>query len=302
MEERMHRNWLCGVAGVLMGAGTAMATSPNQFLQWDLDIGNNGSIEMHGLLYVPSTYDPSKTYSLVTYLHGSGHAATSGIDVHGSSNQTDTMLARAESMGFFLFLPQAPTNAWNTTYTGRAVTLIDRITTTYNVDPNRLYITGGSMGGGGVYTMVSSNPGKFAAAVPMAGINPGGLDYSVLAQTPMWIHHSQMDGTVSMTVSRNHVNDIRNAKGLPDLSFPLPSGAPLYADSFARYHKDPDGMLQYTEYQWYGHVIWPDVMNDQKVYDWMFAQVLPEPGVMGALGMMGVTAGLRRGRRRQDGD
>ena len=39
----------------------------------------------------------------------------------------------------------------------------------YNIDPDRIYITGLSMGGFGTWGAVTRRPGLFAAAVPMSG-------------------------------------------------------------------------------------------------------------------------------------
>lgn len=270
----------------------ADATQPSDFQQWDLDIGNNGSIEMHGLLYVPTTYNPANQYSVVTYLHGAGHSSQQGIDIHGSSTQTDNMLAQAEAKGFILFLPQAPTNAWTSERTGHVAQLVDRIASTYNVDTNRLYMTGGSMGGGGVYTALTNSPGKYAAAIPMAGVSPSGVNNTTLSQTPMWIWHGASDGTVNVSNSRNRTNAILGIKGEPTLTFP-----PTYTPGSWSYHfVNSDDTLRYSEFQYWGHAIWPDVMNRNDVYAWLFSNALPEPTSLGLLLVGGVALLRRRAR------
>ena len=51
------------------------------------------------------------------------------------------------------------------------------LATTYNIDPDRVYVTGLSMGGMGTWSAVTAQPDRFAAAVPMSGngdTNPAG--------------------------------------------------------------------------------------------------------------------------------
>ena len=52
------------------------------------------------------------------------------------------------------------------------------------VDPDRIYLMGGSMGGTGVWKMASAYPYLFAAVMPVAG-NPDTVDAALLANTPV---------------------------------------------------------------------------------------------------------------------
>lgn len=53
------------------------------------------------------------------------------------------------------------------------------------VDPDRIYLMGGSMGGTGVWKMASAYPYLFAAVMPVAG-NPDTVDAALLANTPVY--------------------------------------------------------------------------------------------------------------------
>lgn len=296
----MMYRWIFTLGFGLMIAPQLRATTSSDFIQWDLRDG--GTTLMHGSLYVPAGYDANQSYALVTYLHGAGHASSNGVDLNVNTTQLDTLYAHAQDMGFFLFAPQAPSNNWGTGHTGMAAQLIDQIATTYSINTDRLYITGASMGGGGVYTMVSSNPGKFAAAVPIAGVSPGGIDNGVLADIPMWIFHNEGDQTVSRNNSRNRVNAIRAAKNKAAVTFPLdndPSnpyyntGDPFYTDGSTFYEED---LTRYTEYNSVGHVVWPRVYDERATYDWMLSQSLPEPASGAVVVVAGAGLLLRRRR------
>jgi len=70
----------------------------------------------------------------------------------------------------------------------------------YNVDPSRVYITGHSCGGYGVWEYLAKYGAerKVAAAVPMAGDGrPGNrANYCALAVTPLWAFHGALDNVV----------------------------------------------------------------------------------------------------------
>jgi len=70
----------------------------------------------------------------------------------------------------------------------------------YNVDPSRVYITGHSCGGYGVWEYLAKYGAerKVAAAVPMAGDGrPGNrANYCALAATPLWAFHGGLDDVV----------------------------------------------------------------------------------------------------------
>jgi hypothetical protein len=70
----------------------------------------------------------------------------------------------------------------------------------YNVDPSRVYITGHSCGGYGVWEYLARYGAdrKVAAAVPMAGDGrPGNrADYCALGATPLWAFHGALDEVV----------------------------------------------------------------------------------------------------------
>jgi hypothetical protein len=77
---------------------------------------------------------------------------------------------------------------------------IDYALANYNVDPSRVYITGHSCGGYGVWEYLAKYGAdrKVAAAVPMAGDGrPGNrADYCALGATPLWAFHGALDDVV----------------------------------------------------------------------------------------------------------
>ena len=86
--------------------------------------------------------------------------------------------------------------------------LVDSIQSQYHADPSRLYITGYSMGGYGVYEMVAKYPALFACAVPCAGWAEA-ADYPKLTQTPIWAFHGLLDTNIKFWHGKSVVDAIR---------------------------------------------------------------------------------------------
>jgi predicted peptidase len=135
-------------------------------------------------LYLPDEYDAkaSAKWPLVLFLHGSGERGDDleKVKVHGPPK----LAGEGKSFPFVLVSPQCPAGSrWNADELSK---LVDALANTYRIDRERLYVTGLSMGGGGTWSLVASNPDKFAAAMPICG--RGELEaVEKLAKTPTWI-------------------------------------------------------------------------------------------------------------------
>jgi predicted peptidase len=263
----------------------APAASISDFLSYTLS--NDDQLPLlRGRLHVPADYanHPSKSRPLMLFLHGAGESGTNNISqINGN---IDNLLAAAKTRDAFLYAPQTNIGWANSTLMSYAMAMIDRAIDERNVDPNRIYVTGLSMGGGGVWNFVNQFPDRVAASVPIAAINPSGsfLPATVIDE-PIWAFHARNDGTVSANASRSVVNRLLNEAGqqlpaypaLNNFSADFQFDAPLYD-------------LHYTEYRTGGHGIWGRVYNTSAMYDWLFAHSsVPEPSAV-ALMMIGLVA------------
>ena len=84
----------------------------------------------------------------------------------------------------------------------------------YRADRSRLYLTGISMGGMGVWLLAKETPGFFAAPVPVAGWNDPEWAPD-LAHTPIWVFHGAKDDIVPLAASEKMVQAMRDAGGDP---------------------------------------------------------------------------------------
>ena len=244
------------------------AADPSDFV----DFSTEG---LPGQLFVPPEAEDSAR-PIIVFLHGAGETGTNNRSQ--INNNIDNLLSAAKDHGAFLYAPQATTVQggifnWNDQdRTAGVMTMVDQILSDRNADMDRVYITGLSMGGGGTWNMVSRYPDRFAAAVPIAGVRTANdFEPANMLGTPTWAFHARNDGVITRERSRGVVNDILSAAGEPTLTFPDNRDRSTF--EFVSETLD----LAYTEYPTGGHGIWPRVYSTPEVYDWMFAQSVPEP-------------------------
>lgn len=232
-----------------------------------LDFSRTG---LPGRLYVPpEAANLSEPRPLILFLHGAGETGSNNLaQINGN---IDNLLQGAKDQGAFLYAPQATTRTWaDPTRTTSVMEMIDEAILNQNVNPDRLYVTGLSMGGGGVWNMLNRFDDRFAAGLPIAAVTPGSdFDAGNLLGKPTWAFHARNDRTVSPQASRSVVDRILSAASGAPLNYPTP------AEQFStlRYSNEPVG-LDYTEWPQGGHGIWGPVYDLPEVYDWMFSHTL----------------------------
>lgn len=111
------------------------------------------------------------------------------------------------------------------------------------VDTNRIYAMGLSMGGYGTWDAIQRRPNFFAAAVPICG----GGDKSIakeLAHLPIWAWHGDKDTVIKPSRSRDMIEAITKAGGSP----------------------------KYSEIKGRGHNSWVDCWKSEKMWSWLYSQ------------------------------
>ncbi len=273
----------------------ALAANVNDFLVYNYtDSGNN--VVLPGRLFVPADYaaNPNIPRPLILFFHGSGESGTNNTaQVNGN---IDNLFAAAKARGAFLYAPQTNSGWDSKTLLGDALSMIDRAITDRDVDPNRIYVTGLSMGGGGAWNFLNDFPDRVAATVPICAVPPSFSDvfnYSSLLGEPIWAHHGRFDTNVPATVTRGMIDTFLGTAGIP-----APTYLPLNTFGGDREYNFPSVNLHYTDYQG-SHDIWTRVYARPDLYDWMFAQgVVPEPNTFALVFVSLSVVGLvRRGNR-----
>ncbi len=125
-------------------------------------------------VFVPSTYDGSKPYPLISYMLSGGPTP----DWRSSSDEQGRVrsgsLALAEEKGFIMVWPtarrlQAEANFFD---------VLEQMKKDYNIDPDRIYLMGVSGGGLASWTIGLLHPDQIAAICPISSvtITAGGPD------------------------------------------------------------------------------------------------------------------------------
>ena len=144
-------------------------------------------------VYVPLDYTPDKSWPVTLFLHGSGERGEDGI-AQTQAGIGDAIRRDRKRFPMIVVMPQAPANTrWSGARATLAMKALEESIVEFHGDRQRLYLTGMSMGGQGVWLLAAANPRKFAALAPVCGflrlendddvIDPA-QDRALLAQFP----------------------------------------------------------------------------------------------------------------------
>lgn len=216
-------------------------------------------------LYIPKNYDCGERYPLLVFLHGAGERGSDNesqlkIAIQKMFNDPDSPVYDA-----IVLAPQCPEgDQWvmtpwaNGNYRIADVpesrelecvcAIMDEIREYYNVDDDRIYITGLSMGGFGSWDLLARHGARFAAGMPICG--GGDPSYAkLLKRIPIRTFHGSADSAVPVDGTRAMFAAIRRAGG---------------------------ETIDYTEFDGMGHNVWDTVYNEQDNIRWLFSQSLAE--------------------------
>ena len=207
--------------------------------------------------------EPGARYPVVLFLHGAGER---GDDNERQLKYLPEWLAEPEMRErypCFVVAPQCredsrwvdvswadgastPQASQMTVDLAAAVMALDEVLALLAADPNRVYLTGLSMGGFGTWDLAARTPERFAALLPICG---GGDETTApqLARLPIWCFHGAADTVVLPARSRAMIAAIRAA----------------------------GGAAAYTELAGVGHDAWTPAYRDPDVLDWLFRQRRP---------------------------
>lgn len=192
-------------------------------------------------LIPPTTIEEGTEYPLVLCLHGMG-----------GGTHAEAVLAKRKTDPCFVLVPRIDSKemswTWNRTlgmpYVFEA---IDAFVKQYPIDTDRIYVTGQSMGGRGAWGAIAMRPDFFAAAVPVCG-GWKTEDATKIKDIPVWVFHGDADAVVPVKFSREMVKAIQDVGGKP----------------------------KYTEFEGVNHNSWVNAYDTEELWEWMFAQRLPE--------------------------
>jgi predicted esterase len=196
------------------------------------------------LVQLPEGYsEDGDPWPMILFLHGGGERGEdlNKMKVHGPPKRA----AEDSSFPFVVLSPQCDFHARWTQHIFGLRSLLDEVIEKYNVDRDRLYCTGLSLGGYGTWNLAMAYPEYFAAIAPMAS---GGMndEASRLWDIPVWAFHGEKDN---------------------------PDEGQRMVDAARRHGCD----VKFTVYEDTGHICWTRPYGEEALYDWFLSHTKKRP-------------------------
>ena len=160
---------------------------------------------------LPKDYDESQKYPLVLFLHGVGECGED-LDRACSHGYMKHVREKGAEYPFIFVAPQCPTGKYWGCYTESLLAFLDDICKQYPIDPDRVYLTGLSMGGTGTWMLAMAAPERFAAIAPICGSGIYWLGYA-LKDVPVLAYHGDCDEVVPVMESVQMVKSVNRNGG-----------------------------------------------------------------------------------------
>lgn len=264
---RAMRSWLIPWFTMLAAsipsplAGQATSTAPAEDFEPEAVVAGSKPVETSGpflirsletaegeerryALFVPPQYQrfPEKRWPVILFLHGSGECGRDGI-AHTRVGLPAHIARRPNRFPFITVMPQAHRLWFRGPEAAAAWDILDEVLREYRADPDRIYLTGLSMGGFAAWEFAMWRPDVFAAVAPVCGV--GNAAYAAnMKEMPVWAFHGRLDDRVPVEGSREPIEALRLLGAEP----------------------------KYTEFPEGNHFIWDGVYADAELYRWLLKQ------------------------------
>lgn len=189
--------------------------------------------------------DKTKRYPTILFLHGRNNQEPDPAQL--ATFGPAKFVRTHKDFPFIVVMPACPggKGGWRTLPLDD---LLKEVVAKYPIDPDRIYLTGASMGGYGSWRLASEYPKRFAAVVPVCGSGDP-LDAGRLKDVPIWVFHGDADMVVSIEHSYKMVEALRKVKG----------------------------RVRFTAYPDVGHNSWTPTYANDELYKWMLCQKRGRP-------------------------
>lgn len=195
-------------------------------------------VETDYLLYLPDGYNAADTitkWPLMMFLHGAGETGNDIEKVKGHGPAK--LIEQGKKFPFIVVSPQTRNYGWKSE---QLMDLLASLISKYNIDKDRLYLTGLSMGGYGTWKLAADYPNVFAAIIPICGGGNPDTAYR-LRHMPIWCFHGAKDDVVPLSQSEQMI------------------------DAVKKYNKE----VQLTVYPEANHDSWTETYANDAIYDWL---------------------------------
>ncbi len=208
---------------------------------------NSRGTTYHYALFEPPEYRGDRAWPLIVFLHGYGDRGAEGRQ-YTAVGLPPALESMKNGFGFFVLCPQGHSGAWPAEREDAITAFeeVEAIEKEYRIDPRRIYLTGLSSGGNGVWELADRFPNRWAAIVPVASSGDPEVA-SRIPGIPCWCFHNSHDAGSPVASPRRMIAALRAAGGAP----------------------------RYTEYFGLEHNCWDRAYATPELYEWLLGQRLP---------------------------
>ena len=181
--------------------------------------------EKSGLNYVatfPKEYSEGSTkkWPMIVFLHST---AERGNDINlvinnpnplGEGNGIAPYALQTADFKYITITPLCPKDAYWPLINDRLKSLIEDVIANLRIQEGRIYLTGVSMGGMGVWSLAMSNPNLFSAIAPISGgvfFPPMIENIQALKDVPVWAFHDRYDPDISIDKEQGTIDRLKAA-------------------------------------------------------------------------------------------
>jgi len=201
-------------------------------------------------VFVPApkkTGSESEKLPLILFLHGAMERGLDG-DLQVKVGLGPVIQENSNSFPAIVVFPQISQKmAWREdSGLPEAMNILKLVMRDYSVDPDRIYLTGISMGGYGVWELAELYPNLFAAIVPIASSREPGPLTNNLHKIPVFASHGARDGICPVSATRAMVEELK---------------------------KIGNTKVNYQEYEKLKHSdTWEATYRDPSMFEWLFSK------------------------------
>lgn len=260
--RQLFRNCAALILFSLLAQGFAAAT---ELTKDDIDFRKDLYADKKGAeipyrLFVPLGYDANRKYPLLLWLHGGTGRGNDNVRQLTGENQLGThfWITNDVQLKFpmFVLAPQCPSgqtwadpefnlpSKWLILATGT----LAKVEKQFSIDTDRIYLAGQSMGGLGVWSLLQTHQGQWAAAIVMSAYDTF-TDVPAIVAVPLWVFQGDADASVPVSVVRSMMAQLKKA------------------------HAN----LRYTEYHEVDHQVWNKAFAEPDLLPWLSSQKRTAP-------------------------
>ena len=260
------------ILSVALGLVTTMTEDPRTqtretgFLDRAVTVGDE---PYRYQVYVPLGYSRDQAWPVILYLHACCIQSVDGMPATDEGPGTAIRKNRDRFPGIVVFPHTMPDHRWDNAMLARAVAALDATSREFQLDADRVYLMGFSMGGRGAWSLAAQHPDRFAAAVIIAAPVAHIPDFWTPAQRQTVLRendHLRSDDPFETLASRLGKLPIWLLQGAVDDLAP-----PDDARRMWRALQSVNPSAKYTEYENGGHDQ-TRAMTDPELWRWLLGQ------------------------------